>query len=302
MAVSLHSEIVRILRIRIVRSALSLLFALQIVIAPVASQTAAPNAISGSQIQPGQLQTSPDTNVPTLEATHAPPLASWYTRFPFPLTLVGSGELPAVTFPPEPQDRALSATSAWIARNLDAVARSGIAFTELKDKRSVLFNPKKISLAEIKAAENEGRVERIAPQYPFAPSNPLFAIQEAAKLSSYPDIPIPTAVPYEAPTTLATMLDGANKGNAAVQWALGQMYEDGSNGAPKDDTEAVHWFLKSAAQGFKLAEYSLGRSYAYALGVQRDYNLSLKWLTLAAFQGMPDANLEIAWRYPEQMA
>jgi len=266
--------------------ALSLLLALQRVIAPAAAQTTPPSGFVPISA------VSPAPSAPAMP--NGPPA---YTQFPFPLSFVGSGELPAVTFPPEPQDRSLSAVSAWIARNLDPIVRSGIDFTELKDKRSVLFNPKKISREEINTAEREGRVERIAPQYPFGPSNPLFSIQEADKRSSYPDIPTPPSVPYEAPTNLSGMLDGANKGNPAVQWALGTMYEEGRNGAPKNDTEAARWYLKSAQQGFKLAEYSIGRSYAYALGVERDYSESLKWLTLAALQGVPEAKLEISWRY-----
>ena len=42
----------------------------------------------------------------------------------------------------------------------------------------------------------------------------------------------------------------ADKGNAAAQYALGQVYEHGHLDLKKDKAQALTWYQKAAAQGF----------------------------------------------------
>ena len=53
------------------------------------------------------------------------------------------------------------------------------------------------------------------------------------------------------PTVRATIYRReADNGNAMAMADLGQMYEFGNAGLPKDDAEAVQWDQKSAVAGF----------------------------------------------------
>ena len=48
------------------------------------------------------------------------------------------------------------------------------------------------------------------------------------------------------------------------------MYAVG-RGVPQDETEAVRWFRLAAEQGYRAAQYNLGRAYENGLGVPQDY-------------------------------
>jgi TPR repeat protein len=47
---------------------------------------------------------------------------------------------------------------------------------------------------------------------------------------------------------MQTLLEKANSGDAEAQFEVGKCYWNG-NGVPKDQTEALKWFRKAAAQG-----------------------------------------------------
>ena len=52
-------------------------------------------------------------------------------------------------------------------------------------------------------------------------------------------------------------LQAAAQGNAAAQFNLGVMYENG-RGVRRDDAEAVKWYRQAAAQGLAQAQFNLG--------------------------------------------
>ena len=56
-------------------------------------------------------------------------------------------------------------------------------------------------------------------------------------------------------------------------------------GVPKDGTEALKWFRKSAEQGNPKAEYSLCDAYHEGRGVPQDYAEAVRWFSMAAEQG-----------------
>ena len=76
----------------------------------------------------------------------------------------------------------------------------------------------------------------------------------------------------------------ARAGDAAAQFYLGEMYEDG-RGVPQNDAEAAKWYRKSAEQGDATAQFNLGFIYGEGEGVPQDYVQAHMWSNLAAAQG-----------------
>lgn len=74
----------------------------------------------------------------------------------------------------------------------------------------------------------------------------------------------------------------AQAGNSDAEWILGVLYADGLL-VPKDNSQAFYWFERSAKQCNKFAQSSLGRSYYYGLGTERDvYKAQFNFLKSAA--------------------
>ena len=55
----------------------------------------------------------------------------------------------------------------------------------------------------------------------------------------------------------------------------------GGRGVPRDDAEAIEWFLKAADQGFAPAQINLGVLYERGQGVPEDFVQGYKWLSLS---------------------
>jgi len=69
---------------------------------------------------------------------------------------------------------------------------------------------------------------------------------------------------------------------------MGAMYSMGQ-GVPKDNGEAVKWFLKAADQELAEAQYDLGVMYSIGQGVPKDYVQAYMWFDLAGEQGYLEA-------------
>jgi TPR repeat protein len=54
---------------------------------------------------------------------------------------------------------------------------------------------------------------------------------------------------------------------------------------PKDQAEAVRWFLRAAEQGLAEAQNNLGWVYANGFGVPKDKAEAARWYRKAAEQG-----------------
>ena len=76
----------------------------------------------------------------------------------------------------------------------------------------------------------------------------------------------------------------ADRGDAAAQYNLGIMYENG-RGVRKDDAEAVRWYRKAADQGHLEAQNNLGAMYEDGHGVPQDYVEAVRWYRKAAING-----------------
>ncbi len=83
---------------------------------------------------------------------------------------------------------------------------------------------------------------------------------------------------------IATIRLQAEKGLANAQYNLGRMYELGIK-LPTDKKQAMEWYGKAAKQHFADAEYRMGISLLYGIGVKRNEPAGKKWLVLAARHG-----------------
>ncbi|PAX24878.1 hypothetical protein CKX34_01650, partial [Neisseria gonorrhoeae] len=68
-------------------------------------------------------------------------------------------------------------------------------------------------------------------------------------------------------------LQAAEQGNAAAQFNLGVMYENGQ-GVRQDYVQAVQWYRKASEQGDAQAQYNLGLMYYDGRGVRQDLALA----------------------------
>ncbi|MBI3441832.1 MAG: sel1 repeat family protein, partial [Proteobacteria bacterium] len=75
----------------------------------------------------------------------------------------------------------------------------------------------------------------------------------------------------------------AEKGDAAAQVSLGDLYENG-HGLTHDYTQAEKWYRKAAEQGSALGQFSLGNLYGH--GIPQDDKQGAEWMRKAAEQGM----------------
>ena len=80
----------------------------------------------------------------------------------------------------------------------------------------------------------------------------------------------------------------AEKGEAAAQTELGEMYENGQ-GVTQSNAKALGWFRKAADQGYAKAQFDLGTAYDNGDGVEEDHSLAAMWWGLAAEQGNAEA-------------
>ena len=75
-------------------------------------------------------------------------------------------------------------------------------------------------------------------------------------------------------------------------------------GVPKDTQEAVQWYRKAAAQGYEVAQTSLGGMYEKGTGVSRDFVQAYMWYSLAAsrFPASDPVNAAIASEFSKSLA
>jgi len=76
----------------------------------------------------------------------------------------------------------------------------------------------------------------------------------------------------------------AGQGDADAQWQMGVRYHNGE-GVPRDDVQAMQWFLRAAEQGHVTAQATLGAYYWAGRGVPQDLSKAYFWSALALAQG-----------------
>ena len=61
----------------------------------------------------------------------------------------------------------------------------------------------------------------------------------------------------------------------------------------QNNKEAVKWLRKGAEQGNAAAQYCLGQCYYRGKGVRKNYDEAIKWFRMAAEQGYNDAQTRL---------
>lgn len=80
---------------------------------------------------------------------------------------------------------------------------------------------------------------------------------------------------------LENLKEAADGGDFKAEFRLGYMYSKGED-LPKNESEAIRWFRKSAAQDYPPAQYALGQRYFFGIGIDKDLEEAVKWMKLAA--------------------
>jgi len=96
---------------------------------------------------------------------------------------------------------------------------------------------------------------------------------------------------------IAKLIEKAEKGNASAQYDLGFYYYHGSDGFEKDLKKALEWFLKSAHQGNRNAQYKLAEMYKKGKGVEKNDKKAFDFYRQSAIQGDAAAQEALAIMY-----
>ena len=89
----------------------------------------------------------------------------------------------------------------------------------------------------------------------------------------------------------------ANAGDAQAQVTLGTMYDFG-HGVPKNQQEAVNWYIKAAKQGIPVVQHDVGvRYFQGGQGVEQDYKKAAYWWKQSAKAGLADSQFNLGLMY-----
>ena len=77
----------------------------------------------------------------------------------------------------------------------------------------------------------------------------------------------------------------AADGSMDAQQALGELYQRGSSGYPRDPAMAAMWYTRASEQGSAASQSKLGRMLLAGEGVPQDKALGMHWLERSALQG-----------------
>jgi len=95
----------------------------------------------------------------------------------------------------------------------------------------------------------------------------------------------PSAIDHDAQAnSLGGLRKLADRGDADAQWQMGARYHNGE-GVPRDDAQAMQWFLRAAEQGHVIAQATLGAYYWAGRGVPQDLSKAYFWSYIALAQG-----------------
>lgn len=84
---------------------------------------------------------------------------------------------------------------------------------------------------------------------------------------------------------------GSEQGDAFATERLAFLHADGFGSNPPDLEQAFELFLKSAMNGVSTAMFTVGSCYLHGTGVEKDEKEAVKWLRMAADNGIEDARV-----------
>jgi hypothetical protein len=108
--------------------------------------------------------------------------------------------------------------------------------------------------------------------------------QTAVEPTTADNLRLPDPPMKPSTTGLPELMQLADQGDAAAQFALGVRYETG-DGVPQDDQEAVRWFNEAAEQDDPGAQGMLGAYYSAGRSVPADPVTAYFWSILAKAGG-----------------
>ena len=94
-------------------------------------------------------------------------------------------------------------------------------------------------------------------------------------------------------STIPTIEQAAESGDAEAQFKLGALYANGK-GVKQDSKAAAQWLRKAAKQGWTAAQTLLAWCYAGGNGVSKNMGEALEWYSAAAEAGDTDAMCSLA--------
>lgn len=97
-------------------------------------------------------------------------------------------------------------------------------------------------------------------------------------------------------TAYSEWLSLAEQGDPDAQYHLSGLYDAGL-GVMKDYNQRLIWITKAAEQGHAQAQYALAFIYERGENVKKDDKQALKWFTKAAIQGYSNAQLNLGYNY-----
>ncbi len=103
-------------------------------------------------------------------------------------------------------------------------------------------------------------------------------------------------VPKNDAQAVSWFMKAADQGHALAQFNLGVCYETGT-GVQQDFVQAAEWYRKSAEQGYALAQYNLGVAYSKGAGVTRYQVVAINWWRKSAEQGNSLAQFNLGLCY-----
>ena len=74
----------------------------------------------------------------------------------------------------------------------------------------------------------------------------------------------------------------ADRNAGEAEGLLGECYENGAWGFPRDAQKAFEWYRRSASEGDACGLFNVGRCYESGIGVEKDHGKAEMWLRLAA--------------------
>lgn len=137
--------------------------------------------------------------------------------------------------------------------------------------------PASATPGEANSAANEALVPAAAAAATATPAG-------TATLTPAPPLAAAPATPVAVEPVQVTLMDAANRGDAAAQYEVGNRLANGE-GVKQDMVEAAKWFERAANQGLAAAQYRLATQYEKGRGVKQDDRLARDWYEKAAQGG-----------------
>ncbi len=109
-------------------------------------------------------------------------------------------------------------------------------------------------------------------------------------MQKHPGAPgLDLAFPWFEKAAEAKLADG--------EYALSQIYANGTDKLARDDKKAREYLILAARKGYDTAQFDLGRWLVEGRGGERDYDQGFRWMQLAANRGMVMAQVWLARLY-----